>query len=70
MDPDFVPRLVASFLFGLVGMVAVGYGKMKDTTSPKVIGAALMVFPYFVQNLILICSIGAALTIGLFFFKD
>ena len=70
MDPDFIPKFVAAFLFGLVGMVAVGYGKMKDTTSPKIIGTALMFYPYFVQSLILTYIIGAALTISLFIFKD
>ena len=70
MDPDFVQRLVAGFLFGLVGIVAVGYGKMKDTLSPKLIGTALMVFPYFVQSLLLTYIIGAGLTVSLFVFKD
>ena len=70
MDPDFVQRLVAGFLFGLVGIVAVGYGKMKGTISPKIIGTALMVFPYFVSGLILTYIIGAGLTISLFIFKE
>ncbi|MFM7181917.1 MAG: hypothetical protein ACKO2G_10700 [Verrucomicrobiales bacterium] len=70
MDPDFVPRLVAGFLFGLVGMIGFGYGKVKDTLKPKLIGGALMFFPYFVSNLILIYIIGAAFTISLFIFKD
>lgn len=70
MNPDFVPKFVAAFLFGLVGMVAFGYGKLKDTTSPKVIGAALMFYPYFIQSLILTYVIGAGLTISLFVFRD
>jgi hypothetical protein len=70
MDPDFVQRLVAGFLFGLVGMIAFGYGKMKDTISPKLIGVGLMVFPYFVQSLLLTYLIGAGLTICLFVFKE
>lgn len=70
MNPEFLPTLAAGILFGLVGIVAVGYGKMKDTISPKVIGTLLMVFPYFTPGLVLTCAVGGVLTVCLFVFRD
>jgi hypothetical protein len=50
--------------------VAFVYGKKMSSFKPMAIGIALMGFPYFVQNTVVLYSIGAALTISLYVFRD
>lgn len=42
--------LFVSFLVGGVGFVALTYGKRQRRLPQMVVGAALMVFPYFVSS--------------------
>ena len=55
----------ASLLWGLVfGSIGVGffvYGKRQRAVVPLICGVALIIFPYFVANPILLVAIGAAL---------
>jgi hypothetical protein len=55
----------SSLLWGLVfGSIGVGffiYGKRQRAVVPLVCGVALIIFPYFVANPILLVAIGAAL---------
>ena len=67
---DFnLATFIGGFLFGLIGMIAVGYGKMRDTWQPKLIGVLLMVFPYAISQVWLMYAIGVALTASLFVFR-
>ena len=45
-------------LFGSVGLGYVVYGKKQNAIVPLVCGVALMVFPYFVTNVILMIVVG------------
>jgi hypothetical protein len=61
-----VPRLNAAWLlwgllFGSVGLGFFLYGKKQRIVVPLVCGLALMVFPYFVSNTILLVAIGIVL---------
>ena len=49
------------FVFGAVGLGFFTYGKKQHAVVPLVCGAALMVFPYFVSDPILLVVIGVAL---------
>jgi hypothetical protein len=57
-----VPALVAGFVFGVIGFYYFKAGK-KDGELPVVlIGLTLMVYPYFIENIYLMCLTGFALT--------
>ncbi len=66
-DKFFAYRIAASCFFSLIGFCFLVYGKKAGASTPIVIGLILMIYPYFVTNLLLQCSIGAALLIALFF---
>ena len=54
--------LLWGLLFGSIGLGFFLYGKKQQAFVPLFSGLALMVFPYFVSNTILLVTIGAALT--------
>ncbi len=61
--------LFASLLFGAMGMGALVYARKMSVFKPAIIGVALMAFPYFVSDNLLVWVIGIALTISLFVFN-
>jgi len=67
--PD-AATLFASLLFGIVGFAAFRYGKKSPSLKAMLLGAALMVYPYFVEDIWLLYVIGVALTAGLFVWRD
>ena len=54
--------LLWGLLFGSIGLGFFLYGKKQQAIVPLFSGVALMVFPYFVSNTILLVAIGFALT--------
>jgi hypothetical protein len=62
--------LFASFTFGIIGLAAFIYGKKSLKWKPMIIGVALMVFPYAVNETWFLYAIGAALCAALFVFRD
>jgi hypothetical protein len=61
--------LFASLLFGAIGMGALVYAKKLSAFKPAIIGVALMAYPYFVSDNLLLWGIGIVLTISLFVFN-
>ena len=61
--------LLWGLLFGSFGLGYFVYGKKQKAVVPLVCGIALMVFPYFVTNTILLVSIGGALMALPYFLK-
>lgn len=59
-------RILASVIFGSIGLAAFVYGKKQANLKSLVIGVILMVYPYFVPDPVAVYVIGAALTIALF----
>jgi hypothetical protein len=53
--------LLWGLLFSSVGLGFFLYGKKQQAVVPLFCGLALMIFPYFVSNTILLVVIGAAL---------
>jgi hypothetical protein len=53
--------LLWGLLFGSIGIGFFVYGKRQKAVVPLVCGLALMAFPYFVSNTILLITIGVAL---------
>jgi len=62
--------LFALILFGLIGTVALMYGKRMQEWKPMVIGAVMVIYPYFVSQTWLIYVIGCALCVALYLFRD
>lgn len=60
--------LVSAGIFGIVGMAYFMYGKKQKRWIFLFSGLALMIFPYFVSNLFLVCAIGIALIAMPYFF--
>ncbi|MGB8435107.1 MAG: hypothetical protein WCE38_12680 [Burkholderiales bacterium] len=61
--------LLWGLLFGSFGLGYFMYGKKQKAVVPLICGIALMVFPYFVTNTILLASIGGVLMALPYFLK-
>jgi len=61
-------NILASVIFGSIGLAAFIYGKKQLNFKAMVIGIVLMVYPYFVQNPIALFALGGVLTLLLFIF--
>jgi hypothetical protein len=61
-----VVNLIGNFLFGAIGFVAFVYGKRMHVWKLMLGGLALMVFPYFVADTLLMYLIGTTATATLF----
>jgi len=48
-------------LFGSIGLGFLIYGRKQKAVVPLVCGLALMIFPYFISNTILLITMGIAL---------
>ena len=64
------PNLVGNLLFSSIGFVAFIYGKRIKLWKPMFCGLALMIFPYFVANTVLLYVIGSFGSIALFFCRE
>jgi len=53
--------LLWGLLFGSIGLGFLIYGRKQKAVVPLVCGLALMIFPYFVSNPILLIAIGIVL---------
>ena len=65
-----VSSILGWLLFGAIGMIAVGYAKMKGMWQPAGLGIALMVYPYFISGGVWLWVIGSVLTVALFFTRE
>ncbi|MDB6146610.1 MAG: amino acid transporter [Spartobacteria bacterium] len=63
-------NLVAGTVFGSIGFVAFIYGKRLNLWRCMFCGLALMVFPYFVENTVVLFVLGGLATASLYFLRD
>jgi len=56
-------------LFGSVGFGYFLYGKRQSAVVPLVCGIALMIFPYFISNVLILVVIGIALAALPYFYR-
>jgi hypothetical protein len=61
--------LLWGLLFGSVGLGFFVYGRRQKTVAPLACGVALMIFPYFVSNTILLVMLGVTLIAIPFFVR-
>jgi hypothetical protein len=54
--------LLWGLLFSCIGLGFLMYGKKQRLVVPLVCGLALMIYPYFVSNTVVLVVIGAVLT--------
>jgi hypothetical protein len=59
-----------SLIFGSIGLAAFVYGKSTVQAKKMILGAILMIYPYFITDTWLLWGIGAALTAGLVAWKN
>ena len=64
MDPS---SLLWGLLFGSIGMGFLIYGRKQRAVVPLICGLALIIFPYFLSNTILLIAVGIVL-IGIPYF--
>lgn len=69
MGDDFTSYLFINLIFSCIGFGAWIYGKRQRSGVHLALGAVLMVYPYFVGNVYVLCGIGVALTAALFVFR-
>lgn len=58
--------LFAGFIFGLIGLVVLGYGKKYEQLPTILIGVVYCISPYLIHNLWLLYGLGVALAVGLY----
>jgi hypothetical protein len=61
--------LLWGLLFGSIGLGFFVYGKRQRTGVPLACGLALMIFPYFVSNTVLLVVLGAVLMVIPYFVR-
>jgi hypothetical protein len=61
--------LLWGLLFSSIGLGFFIYGKKQRAVVPLVCGIALMVYPYFVSNVMLLVGIGALLMVIPYFLR-
>jgi hypothetical protein len=63
-------NIFGSILFGSIGLGAFIYGRKSAAAKPLIIGAVLMIYPYFVSETWQLYAIGVLLTASLFLFRN
>lgn len=63
-------NIIVGLIFSGIGWVAFSYGKKMGRFNMLILGAALMVSPYFTPNTAATCLVGLALTGALYFARD
>jgi hypothetical protein len=58
--------LFGAIVFGLAGLAAFRYGRKNEQPRAVWIGLALMLYPYFVSNTVLLYAVGALLCAALY----
>ena len=62
--------LMASFVFGMIGMGMFMYGKKAGRPVPLFAGAGLIVVPYMFSHLVVLLVVGCALTAAPWLLRD
>ena len=67
MDPGY---LMASLVFGMIGMGMFMYGKKAGRMIPLGVGVALMIVPYFFSNVLAMSAACSALMAGAWLVRE
>ena len=55
--------------FGSIGFAYCMYGRKQKRAVPLVCGVVLMIFPYFVNNVVLLAAIGTGVSVIPYFYR-
>jgi hypothetical protein len=64
------PNLMGGLIFSSIGFVALVYGRKMGLWAPAIIGVALTLYPFFVTSTPILYSVGIALTVALWYFRN
>jgi hypothetical protein len=62
--------LIGGLIFSSIGFVGFIYGKRMNQWKMMFCGLALMIYPYFIEDALITCAIGAIGTGALFLLRD
>jgi hypothetical protein len=62
-------NLIGGLIFGSIGFIAFIYGKRMNLWKPMFLGLALMAYPYFVTNDVLLFVVGIVGSAALWFLR-
>jgi hypothetical protein len=65
-----IANLIGGLVFGSIGFVAFIYGKRMNLWKPMFLGLALMVYPYFVSNDVVLFAMGVVGSLSLWFLRN
>jgi hypothetical protein len=63
-------NLIGNFLFSSIGFIAFVYGRRTNLWKIMFCGLAVMIYPYFIGDTVMMYAIGAVGTASLFFLRD
>jgi hypothetical protein len=63
-------NLIGGLVFGSIGFVAFIYGKRMNLWKIMLCGLALMIFPYFIGDAVILYAIGVFGTAALLFLRE
>ena len=63
-------NLIGGLVFGSIGFVAFIYGKRMNLWKIMLCGLALMIFPYFIANTVIMYAIGTFGTAAVLFLRE
>jgi hypothetical protein len=63
-------NLIGGFVFGSIGFIAFIYGKRMNLWKIMLCGLALMIFPYFIADAVILYAIGVFGTAALLFLRE
>ena len=69
-DSFTLAKIIAWLIFGAVGGAAFIYGKKMGYFRPLILGIALMGYPYFTNNTIVLYVVGVGLCAALYFWRE
>jgi hypothetical protein len=61
--------LLWGVVFGSIGLAYFVYGKKQQRFVPLLCGIALMVYPYFISNTVLLVAVGLMISAVLYFLR-
>lgn len=70
MELPSMANLMGGIMFSIIGLAALRYGKNMGYLYPQGFGLVLIIYPFFVDNTVLLYLIGVALCAALWIFKD
>ena len=62
--------IFGAILFGIIGYAAYRYGKKASLGKPRMIGIALMLYPYVIPQTWLLFLVGGGLCVALYIFRE